>query len=167
MRAIEVRKDISGTTLRKAAKREENSAVCRRMLGMAHFIEGGSRLEAQKIACLSVNVFRIWIRRFNEEGIKGLISKKSPGRPVKMSDQVKVRLKEKVLNGPTKDEGLARYRIADLQRFLKQEYGISMCSSGIWYKLQGMNLTWKTGRQRNPSSNEEIQDAFKKTLSMS
>jgi len=167
MRATEVRKDISGLEVRKAAKRESSSAVCRRMLGMAHLIEGGSRIQAQEIACLTVNVFRSWIKRFNEEGIKGLISKKSPGRPVKMSHQVELHLKEKVLEGPGRDEALTRYRIVDLQAFLKRDYGIDMCVSGIWYKLQGMDLTWKTGRQRNPNSNEEIQEAFKKTLRMS
>jgi transposase len=167
MRAIEVRKDISATEVRKAAKRESSSAVCRRMLGMAHLVEGGSRLGAQEIACLTVNVFRTWIRRFNAQGIKGLISKKSPGRPVKMSHQIELRLKKKVLDGPTKDEGLVRYRIVDLQEFLKKECSISMCGSGIWYKLQSMDLSWKTGRQRNPNSSREVQEAFKKTLSKS
>lgn len=165
MRAIEVRKDISGTELRRAAKGERSSAVCRRMLGMAHLIEGGSRIQAQRIACLTVNVFRTWIRRFNEEGIKGLLSKSSSGRPVKISHQIELLLKKKVLDGPTRDEGLVRYRIVDLQEFLKKECGISMSVSGIWYKLQSMGLTWKTGRQRNPNSSEEAQEAFKKALS--
>ena len=167
MRATEVREDISGAELRKAAKRESSSAVCRRMLGMAHLTDGGSRIQAQKIACLSVNNFRIWIKRFNAQGIKGLISKKPPGRKAKMSDQIELQLERKVLEGPGRDEGLVRYRIVDLQEFLKKEYDISMCASGIWYKLQGMGLTWKTGRQRNPNSSHEVQEAFKKTLSRS
>ncbi len=60
------------------------------------------------------------------------------------------KLKSKVLSGPGADEGLVRYRIVDLQRFLREEHEISMGISGIWYNLQELNLTWKTGRQRHP-----------------
>jgi len=56
-----------------------------------------------------------------------------------------------------------RYRIVDIQHFLKEEHGIEMGLSGIWYKLQELELTWKTGRQRHPKSSEEGQEAFKKT----
>lgn len=67
------------------------------------------------------------------------------------------------MEGPRAEEGLARYRIVDLQRFLKEEHGITMGVSGIWYVLQDLNLSWKTGRQRHPKSDEATQEAFKKT----
>lgn len=167
MRAVELRKDIHAPTLRAAAKKEKDGTMCRRLLGIAHLLEGGSRTEAQKIACLTVNIFRIWIKRFNEQGIEGLRSKKSSGRPLKIPESLQAILKEKVLKGPASGEGLVRYRIVDLQHFLKEEHGIEMGVSGIWYNLQGLKLTWKTGRQRHPKSSEEAQEAFKKTLKTS
>ena len=167
MRAVEIRKDIPGIDLRISAKKEKDGTMCRRLLGIAHLLDGGSRTEAQKIACLTVNIFRIWIRRFNEQGIEGLRSKKASGRPVKIAQPLEKLLKEKILKGPTPEEGLVRYRIVDIQRFLKEEHGVIMGLSGIWYKLQEFDLTWKTGRQRHPKSSEEAQDVFKKTLKMS
>ncbi len=38
-----------------------------------------------------------------------------------------------------------------------------MTQSGIWYTLQQLDLSWKTGRQRHPKSDDAVQDAFKKT----
>lgn len=73
-------------------------------------------------------------------------------------------LKAKVLSGPTISEGLVRYRIADLQEFLEEHHGIKYAISTIWYKLQELNLSWKTGRQRHPKSNEGVQEDFKKNL---
>lgn len=163
MRATEIRKDIEAKELREAAKKEKNSRIVRRLLGLAHLLEGGSRSEAQKISCLNINNFRRWIQRFNAEGIEGLEAKTSPGRPPKLPPEVAKQLKEKVLEGPQAEEGLARYRIIDLQRFLKEEHGITMGMSGIWYVLQDLNLSWKTGRQRHPKSDEATQEAFKKT----
>lgn len=58
MRPTEIRKDIPGKALREAARREKNSRIVRRLLGLAHLLEGGSRSEAQKISCLNINNFR-------------------------------------------------------------------------------------------------------------
>ena len=102
-------------------------------------------------------------KRFNECGIEAIRSYKSTGRPVKITDTIREKLKEKVVTGPSEAEGLARYRIVDLQEFLLKEHNIKMTQSGIWYTLQELNLTWKTGRQRHPKSDDAVQEAFKKT----
>lgn len=164
MRTIEVRQDISSTELRHHAKNEKNARVCKRLLGIAHFLDTSDRLASEKIACLSNSNFRIWLNRFNGKGIEGLLSKKQTGRPVKLSLSIRENLKERIVNGPSATEGLSRYRIIDLQTFLKNEYHVTMSQSGIWYALQDLGLSWKTGRQRHPKSNELIQDTFKKTL---
>lgn len=164
MRGISVRQDIPVSVLRDRAKQEKSSSMCRRLLGIAHLIESGSRSEAQTIACLTLNVFRVWIRRFNAEGIEGLRSKKHTGRPPRISKAVGQRLKERILKGPSKEEGLVRYRIVDVQKILQEEHGISLGPSRIWYVLQDLGLTWKTGRQRHPKTKEHAQTTFKKTL---
>jgi transposase len=167
MRPTAIRQDIKAETLRRAAKREKNSGVVRRLLGIAHLIEGGSRSEAQEIACLCLSNFRIWIERFNAYGIEGLRAKKSTGRPAKLTDEMINDLKEKVRQGPSIEEGLARYRIVDLQNFLEKKHKVSLGISGIWYILKDLNLSWKTGRQRHPKSDKEVQEAFKKTFQSS
>lgn len=159
-----MRRDISALALRQEAKTEKDSKVCRRLLGIAHLLEGGSRQEAEEIACLRVSNFRVWLKRFNELGIAGLRNKKAPGRLPIMSFQVQEALKKKVLEGPGTSEEIVRYRLVDLQKFLQEEHQVSMCLSGLWYQLQELGFTWKTGRQRHPRSEEEIQEAFKKTF---
>lgn len=79
MRPNEIKKYISADLLRQEAKKEKNSGLCRRLLGIAHLIETGNRQEAQKICCLTVSNFLIWMRRFNEQEIQGLRRKKPNG----------------------------------------------------------------------------------------
>lgn len=162
MRPIEIRGDIPSEALRRAAKSERDGVVCRRLLGIAHLLEGGSRPEAQKIACLTVNTFRVWIQRFNVQGIEGLRSKKPCGRVPKLTSEGERKLKEQVLQGPSPEEGIVRYRLVDLQSFLQKEYGTRLTLSGLWRQLQRLGLTWETGRQRHPKSDEQVQEAFKK-----
>ena len=162
MRATKLRQDIEEKVLRRAAKLEKDAGVCRRLFGIAHLLKGGSRFESEKIACLTTNTFRLWIERFNAEGIEGLKVKWSKGRPPTLTAEIAEKLREKVLEGPHKDEKLVRYRLVDIQKFLKQAYGVDMCVSGLWRQLQELQLTWKTGRQRHPKSDLKVQEAFKK-----
>ena len=164
MKATILRKDIPALELRKRAKIERDAKVCRRLLGIAHLLEGGRRFEAEKITCLSTNVFRVWLKRFNNFGMEGLGHKKGAGRPPKLSPEIEQALKEKVLAGPSQDENRVRYRIVDLQTYLKQTHNIEMGLSGIWYILQGLGLSWKTGRQRHPQTDEGTQATFKNNV---
>ena len=164
MRATEVRKDIEVKDLRRAAKGEKDSGMCRRLLGICHLIETGNRGESQEISCLTMNRFCDWIKRFNREGIEGLRRKTSSGRTWKVPGDVRKELHAKILEGPFEEEKLARYRLVDLQDFLRESHGIEMSLSGIWRNLQTLKLTWKTTRQRHPQSDEGVQAAFKKNL---
>jgi hypothetical protein len=71
--------------------------------------------------------------------------------------------REKILEGPFKEEGFVCNRIVDFQEFLKEKPRISMGISTIWGHLQKLRCSWKTGRQRHPKSEEEIRETFKKT----
>ena len=167
MRPLEVRKDISEQEMREAAKKAGSAAMCRRILGLAHMVGGGIREEAQKIACLTTSNFSIWIKRFNAEGMSCFEPRTSPGRPPKLTSEVEKELRDKVVQGPSEEAGIVRYRLVDLQAFLKEQHNIDVGISGLWRILNGLGLTWKTGRQRHPKSDEEAQEAFKKTLKIS
>ena len=164
MRLLELRKDIEVKALRQAAKVEKDSGLCRRLFGICHLLETGDLSGARSISCLTSVPFYYWVKRFNAEGIEGLKRRKVTGRPLKMSFEVEKKLKAKVIEGPTREESLVRYRLVDLQSFLKESYKIEMSISGIWRTLQKLKLTWKTVRQRHPQSDERVQEAFKKTF---
>lgn len=157
-----VRCDISVETLKNHMSQEKDIRVYRRLLGIIHLLEGGSRREAQEKAQLSMNVFRTWIIRFNKSGIEGLTSLKPSGRPQKLAPHIRKDLKEKISKGPLSVEGLVHYRLKDLQHYLEREYGIHIGLSGLWCYLNRLKLSWKAGRQPHPQSLSKVQEAFKK-----
>lgn len=159
-----IRTDISVETLRQALKVESDGNVVRRLQGVIALLAGGSRREAQEAACLSINVFRTWIKRFNEFGIEGLYSIKPPGRPKRITPDIEKALKEKILKGPELSEGISRYRLCDMEKFLREDHGLVYKKSAIWRKFQELDITWKTGRQRHPRSDDVIQEDFKKNI---
>jgi len=163
MKKLQIRQDINVQELKTALKSEKNAAVYKRLLGIIHLIEGGKRQEAEEKMQMNASNVRRWIKRFNKDGLNGLAPLKRTGRPKKSNAKVDQILKDKVLGGPSEKEGLARYRLTDLQAFLEQEHGIFFGLSGLWYQLKRLGLSWKTGRQRHPKSDTATQNAFKKT----
>src|SRR5450432_2469404 len=104
MKPIQLRQDIRAVNLRALAKVEQNAKICRRLLAIAHLLDGGSSKDGCKIACLSDMPFRRWLHRFNAAGVEGLKNKKMPGRRPKIDENLAAALRAKVLAGPSTEE---------------------------------------------------------------
>ena len=99
-RAIFLRADFDGKTLRRLARRTKEAGQARRLLALAAIYDGASRGEAAKIGDVSLQTVRDWVLRFNEEGPDGLIDGKAPGHPTKLNDAQRRALKDLVEAGP-------------------------------------------------------------------
>ena len=140
---IAIRKDISIEDIYAQAKQEDNGEIRARLLGIAAVIEGKSRTYAAKFAGLTINNFRTWIQRYNEQGFAGLINKKQPGKQSTWTEDIEQYLKSKVIQGADFEvDNRVSYRLEDLQDMLEKEFDMRYGISTIWYKLQDLNLSW-------------------------
>lgn len=161
--SVEIRKDVPIDEIYKKARIEKRAKIRSRMLGIASILEGRKRSEAAKIAGVTINVMRIWVRRFNEQGFDGLEGKKYPGCPPTWTRDHEAFLKDKVTAGAVfeRDKRIT-YRLEDFQTALCEKFGITFGISTIWYKLKKLGLSWITPRQQHPKSNPIAQEEFKK-----
>jgi helix-turn-helix protein len=53
----------------------------RRLLAVAAILDGATRMEAAKIAGVTAQTVRDWVKRFNVDGVDGLINFKLVGQP--------------------------------------------------------------------------------------
>ena len=84
--AIPLRGDFDAAGLRAAARRTKDAAQARRLLALAAIYDGATRTEAAKIGGVTLQIVRDWVLRFNAHGPDGLIDRKAPGRPPRLSD---------------------------------------------------------------------------------
>jgi len=83
---IEVtRLDYTAMELRALASHERDGAVVRRLLAIAAVLDGDSRTEAAEHNGMDRQTLRDWVHRYNAEGVDGLYSRESPGRPPALS----------------------------------------------------------------------------------
>jgi transposase len=61
--------------------KNKDGQVVRRLLALALILEGKSRTEAVQMSGMERQTLRDWVHRYNAEGLAGLSSRISAGRP--------------------------------------------------------------------------------------
>ena len=126
-RAISLRMDYDGSTLRRLAKKARDGAQVRRLLALASIYDGGSRQYASEIGGVTVQIVRDWVVRFNEHGPDGLMNTKAPGARSKLNGAQRKALAQLVESGPIPaNHGVVRWRRKDLVQWLFEEFRICL-----------------------------------------
>src|SRR5205085_2192421 len=126
--------------------------------------EGASRTEAARIGGVTVQIVRDWVVKFNAHGPAGLINRKPPGQPSKLTDPHRADLQAIVDQGPIPAiHGVVRWRLVDLIQWLWAEFRITISKQTLSRELRAMNYRKLSARPRHHAKSETAVDAFKKT----
>ena len=163
MPALAIRDDIGSAELRRQARRESDGRISARLIAIANALEGMDRASAARLAGMDRQTLRDWVHRYNVEGIAGLCNRPAPGRRPKLSEGQMATLKAVVLAGPDPAvEKIARWRVADLCRWVEEHWGVGYSETGMLRVLWSLDLSHRKTRPRHPQSSAKAQQAFKK-----
>ena len=102
--------------------------------------------------------------RFNSHGPEGLIDRKAPGQPSRLTDEHRAALAAMVENGPIPAvHGVVRWRIIDLCQWIWDEYEISVSKQTLSRELRAMGYRKLSARPRHHAQAEGAIEDFKKT----
>ena len=85
--AVPLRSDFDAAQLRALAKRSGDPDQTRRLLAVAAIFDGASRTEAAQIGCVTLQIVRGWVLRFNARGPEGLLTGRAPGATPRLNGQ--------------------------------------------------------------------------------
>src|SRR5471030_3109604 len=94
------RTEYTSAELRALSKRCADGAQVRRILALAMVLEGRSRAEAAELNGMDRQTLRDWVHRYNAVGIRGLKSRRHPGRAPALTEPQRAQLLDLVLKGP-------------------------------------------------------------------
>jgi transposase len=158
------RGDHSIAELRAAAAASRDADAARRMLALALVKEGQSRSVAARACGMDRQTLRDWVHRYNAEGLAGLLDRRPPGRAPSLSPAQQAEVAEWVRRGPDlPTHGVVRWRRADLSREIAAEFGVRLAERTVGTLLHKLNFSRISVRPRHPKTDEEAQEAFKKT----
>jgi transposase len=98
---------------------------------------------------------------FLQNGLTGLESKPSPGRPSKLSSCECEKVAAFITQSSRSSKG-GRLIAADIQRYIQANFGVQYQQSNIYRLLHELGFSWITSRSKHPKQSEEVQEALKK-----
>ena len=143
------------------AKRQKSTRMRIRLLALAHFYEGHSRYQIAQFLKVSRTSVNKWITQYHQGGIDALNDKKTTGRPFRLSEQQRNKIKHYVSKQAKSDAG-GRLIGTDIQTFIQTEFGFHYHLSSVYRLLNKLGFSWITSRSKHPKQSQVIQNDFKK-----
>lgn len=148
--------------LEKRFKSENNSKVKARIQIILYLKEGKSQREVSAELRISVGIIPYWKKRFEKEGLEGLIDKKGRGRKSELSNKDILILSKKIDKGILLPDGYKRgYKTKDVRILIKEEFKVLYSDRHITRLLHSIKYNLKVPRPRNKSRNQNAVDKFK------
>lgn len=158
------RTDHTSAELRGLSHRCSDGAQVRRILALAMVLEGRPRTEAAALNGMDRQTLRDWVHRYNEAGIRGLKSRRRPGRAPLLTPLQKAELLDLVITGPDPEiHGVVRWRCVDLQAQVERRFSVKVHVNTIGVWLHELGLTRLQPRPHHPRKDPQTEATFKKT----
>src|SRR5215213_6133671 len=161
---VPLRPDFDAPRLRAFARRSRDPDQTRRLLALAAIYEGAFRSEAARIGCVTLQIVRDWVVRFNARGPQGLVTGRAPGSRPLLNETQRQELQRMVDHGPIPSvHGVVRWRLVDLVQWVFNEFRITISKQTISRELRAMGYRKLSARPRHHVRSEAEVSTFKKS----
>ena len=161
---IPLRTDFDAPRVRALAKKTKDGAQARRLLSLAAIYEGHSRTQAAAIGSVTLQIVRDWVLKFNAQGPEGLIDRKPPGQPSRLTNAHRAALIKAMEDGPIPAvHGVVRWRLIDLCQWFWEEHRVIIAKPTLSRELRTLGYRKLTARPRHHAQAAGAIEDFKKT----
>jgi transposase len=132
-------------------------------LALAAIYDGATRTESARIGGVTLQVVRDWVVKFNAHGPEGLLNRKPPGQPSRLTNAHRAALATQLDEGPIPAvHGVVRWRLVDLMQWLWEEFRLSISKQTLSREVRAMGYRKLSARPRHHQKSEAAVAAFKK-----
>ena len=129
----------------KLLKMEKIRVMYRKLLVIHQHLKGYPNLHIAEMMGLDKNTVGIYIHTFEEQGVDGLIPKKSPGRPSFLNEEQEQKLHD-TIRDKTPDEvgfsGMMNWTGKLARDWVLKEFGVKYHVNGMRELLHRLNLSY-------------------------
>lgn len=163
MKALIVQGSLSVPEMLKAVKRETEERVRKRLQGLSLLKQGWKVCDVAAAMLVTPRAIENWVHRYNREGKQGLQEKPKKGAPVKLTNPVDF-CRRLDAGAQVQTDQISTFHGKDIQRILKEEYGVQYALSGVYCLLHRLGYSSLKPRPCHAKADLLAQEAFKKTL---
>ncbi len=159
---IPLRSDFDAFQLRALARKTKDGPQVRRLLALAAIYEGALRSGAARIGGVTLQIVRDWVVKFNAQGPEGLIDRKPPGQPSRLTDAHRSALAALIESGPIPAvHGVVRWRLVDLIQWLWDEHRLPISKQTLSREVRALSYRKLSARPRHHAKSEAAVEDFK------
>lgn len=138
--------------------------ILRRAQGLLGVFRGNLYEEIAQIVGVTVETLRLWIRSFLVDGFRSLKSKRSKGRPSKLTKEQKKQLKKVIKSGP-EAAGFACgcWNSAIVQAYIKKTFKVFYSVHYIAELLKNLGMSYQKARFASAHIDPKKRDEWIKT----
>ena len=149
--------------LRRLAKGERRPRTGQRLLAIANAMDGMSRAEAARAAGIERQSLCDAIKRFNAEGLAGLVDRPYGRRPERLTEAEQAILVNRILRGPDPEKGEpSSWTLPDLCRFIEERFAKTLCPQSMSRVVRRLGLSKQKARPVHPKRDVKAAEAFAK-----
>ena len=111
-----------------------------------------------------MQIVRDWVVKFNAHGPAGLIDRKPPGQPARLTDAHRAALVQVIEDGPIPSiHDVVRWRLIDLFQWFWNTFEVRIAKPTLSRELRALGYRKLTARPRHHAQAEGAIEAFKKS----
>ena len=143
--------------LKRKVRKEINAKQRDRYRAVALALEGIKTKQIMEILDRSRNFVQRWTYAYRDSGIEAIVPRVQPGRPTKLSRQQEYQFKQRMLSGPTEDDGgICTLRGIDAVQILEKEFGVKYTLYGVYDLLHRLGLSCLKPRPKHKKNDPKI-----------
>ena len=96
-----------------------------------------------------------WAYAYRDHGLDAVTAKPPTGRPTILPTTQHQAFKQRILDGPTQDDGVCTLRGVDAKRILEEEFGVSYALNSVYDLLHRLNLSVLVPRPEHRKSDPQ------------
>jgi transposase len=152
----------STSELKALFRKEPNPRLATRIRAVYLAMMYKSALEIARLLGYTRRTIQGWIYAYNRQGLNGLREDAGRGGKSKLNpDQIQW-LRQRIEQGPAKQDGVCVFHAADIQKIIHGQFGVLYHIRTVRKLLNRLGYRYVSSRPEHPKGNPQDRDAFKK-----
>jgi transposase len=146
--------------LRDSIRKEGNAKQRDRYRAVLLALEGHLTKTIMHMLDRSKNFVQRWAYAYRDHGIDALAPKSPTGRPSKLTESQEKQFRQRMLDGPTHDDGVCSLRGKDARRIMEREFGVHYSLPGVYDLLHRLGLSCLQPRAKHRKNDPQKMQAW-------
>ena len=154
-------------TIKELHRKTKDTVMQRKYLSIRLHMEGYTNKHIASIVDLDEHTVGIYIKTYDAQGVNGLVPKKQPGRPKRLSDDQEKNLYETISTMTPEEvgfDGIKNWTAKIACHWVKREYGIEYTVNGMLDLFHRLNLSYTRPTYVLAKADPEKQEQFRKNF---